>query len=784
MPMRLPDTTIRDFGGGWNTSDSDLNLSSRYQPISDNIARGIDGSFSPRMGVALDYDFRTGSETTLTAIPVDITTTLDTPAITFEFPAAHGLTSGNHVTIAGLTGTFATIEASEINGTHAVLVVNATTVKFYVRAVANATATTTHTVDVVTDTHLIGGNIIHDRYFNRRLIVFTDIGEIATAEPDLLSRIWGIKEADDLSSGLVPTRRCEHWSSDPFKSSVIACNGYNRDKPIQIFDDFSVEFLIDKATLSNSAVPKADYVVCLQGYVCFLRTEYGDPVAEFSAKGTDGTFTRDPNPADSVEIDLSMITASVEPVLLGAAPIRDKLYAAFYDKGMIGTLGTYDENGNHVPDFSDTIAENGTVSHRTMVSLGNDVLMCDYAGVPSVGISQQSGVYTPVRLSELIAPSIQQHLSSLAETTLRQKSFAVFNRADKSYMLFLPIYDEVAQPLDVDPFIFNDELRAINCAVVRKIDHKLFERSCINIAGAVDIGSLSAADINGVREVRSIINKDTFVIQLGGKPLSADDTSGGGSSVSYTPINDESIVYSFEYNKEFKLRRWTRYRGWNFQCGTSSQRGTVYLCQGLKVYRLGNNEKPVYADYVNDYDYQTWEQNKTYVLNDRVRDDDTGVVWQVIVDEHTSPATGTFANDRAEFLDDWTEYRGEPIDWMLDTPWSDMQTRGGFKVNKYITIDSEGYGRFTVSAFVNKILVNKADNEPAPYRSLDMQGGDTGGWDNDLPNTWGSGRRTREEKVWPFGVRGKLIRWRFQGSTRERLKITSLTMYYKIGNLR
>src|SRR5690606_33582448 len=149
------------------------------------------------------------------------------------------------------------------------------------------------------------------------------------------------------------------------------------------------------------------------------------------------------------------ITASVEPVLLGAAPIREKLYTAAYDAGMIGSLGIYDNNNKHTRDLSDTISENGTVSHRTMVPLGNAVCMCDYAGVPSVTISQQSGIYVPVRLSELIAPAIQAHLSTLTADTLRTKAFAVFNRNDRTYMLFLPIYEEVARTALEDPFIFN-----------------------------------------------------------------------------------------------------------------------------------------------------------------------------------------------------------------------------------------------------------------------------------------------------------------------------------------
>lgn len=782
MPGSLGDTTIRDFGGGWNVSDSDLNLNSRYQPISDNVVRGIDGSFSVRQGMALYSDFKDGSEETRTGT-FNFDTTDTSPAVTITI-TAHGLSNGDHITISGVEDDLFGIPADAINGTHSVVAVDANTLKIYVRYAATSSDDDDLNVTIVLDNHLLGGNIIHDQYFNRRLLVFTDIGEIGTVDDTgVRTRIWGADIAEQLSPGLVPTRRCRHWSSSTFKSTVIACNGYDMDKPLQIFDDFQVEFLVDKATSSNAAVPRADYVICLQGYVVFVRTEYGDPFLEFSARGTDGTFTRETDPADAAEVDLSMITETVEPVLLGAAPIREKLYAAFYDKGMIGTLNIYNDSGAHVPDFTDTISENGTVSHRTMVSLGNDIMMADYAGVPSVSISQQSGIFLPVRLSELIAPAIQAHLSALSEETLRSKAFALFNRNDRTYMLFLPIYDEVAKAAQTDPFIFNRDLRAEKLSIVRLPSHKLFDNSCVRVAGAVDIGDLSANNINGIRRVVSVIDADTVVIELGGAPTSNDITSGGGSGVTVTPINDETIVYVFEYNKEFKIRRWTRYRGWNFDCGCSSQRGKVFLCKGLKVYRMGDNEVPVYADFIGDYDHNVWHNSTVYTVGTRVLDTDVGSVF-VCVREHTSASTGTFAEDRADNLDNWEPYVGEPIVWAMETPWSDMRERGKFKINKYISLDSEGYDSFIVSAFVNKIRNKPTTNELIPVRSMQFQAGDTGGWGVQNSGTFGGGRRTREQKVWPFQVRGKLIRWRYEGRTTKKVRIISQTMYYTLGNIR
>src|SRR5690606_25096576 len=122
-----------------------------------------------------------------------------------------------------------------------------------------------------------------------------------------------------------------------------------------------------------------------------------------------------------------------------------------------------------------------------------------------------------------------------------------------------------------------------------------------------------------------------------------------------------------------------------------------------------------------------------------------------------------FAEYRAANLDVWEEYQGEPINWQMETPWSDMRERGKFKINKYINIDSEGTDRFTVSCFVNQIRTKPTTNELIPVRSMTFQAGNTGGWGIQAPGNFGGGRRTREEKVWPFAVRGKLIRWRYEG---------------------
>jgi hypothetical protein len=685
------------------------------------------------------------------------------------------------------SGSLGTIPISALYGTFGIQVVDAN--NFRIATAYNATSTTSGTVSVasyVIDDHTLAGDIIHMQYFKSTMLLFDNVGEIAVMDEATKSvtRIWDLVTADALTTNLAPTRQCSQVSTTTFKSTVISCNGYDNDKPLQIDENFNVEFLVDKATLSNVAVPRADYVIGMHGYVIFIRTEYGDPFLEFSARNTDGTFTRDANPDDSVEVDLSMVTDTIEPVILGAAPFREKLYIAFYDRGMVGTIGTYNASNEHEPNFGDIIAEHGTISHRTIAPLGNDVLMADYAGVPSVSISQQSGDYTPARLSELIAPSIQKHLANLEPETLRAGAFGLYNKSDRMYMLFVPKCDETAQTLSEDPFIFTSDLNELNRAIVISRRHKLFEGSYVTVAGATTVDTLLAGEINGQREVVHVIDENTFVIQLdeGATMPPATTTEGGGASVTITPVNDETICYGFEYNRELKIRRWTRLRGLNFDCAGVAQRGRVYFAKGGRVYRYGSAEEPLYADNINGWE-QIWDTSASYVVGDLVYDTLLDRTYECLV-AHTSAASGTFEEDRDANPDNWQEYAGRPIEWSLETPWSDLQKRGQTKFIKYVGHDTEGTDEFTFSIYTNQFYRDRGTYERIPARSMEFTAGGYAGYGIGNADVFGSGRRTREEKLWPMPAKAKLFMLRYEGATTRQVRITATTLHYLEGGNR
>src|ERR1700753_3250951 len=50
---KLKSSTARQFDGGLNVVDSELNLSSKYARVQDNMYRGLDGSIQVRQGSKL-----------------------------------------------------------------------------------------------------------------------------------------------------------------------------------------------------------------------------------------------------------------------------------------------------------------------------------------------------------------------------------------------------------------------------------------------------------------------------------------------------------------------------------------------------------------------------------------------------------------------------------------------------------------------------------------------------------------------------------------------------------
>jgi hypothetical protein len=792
----LKTAAIRDFSGGWNAADNPYNLSSKYQTISDNVVVGIDSAMAPRMGTKLFQKLKTGTLTTITAQAVTITM-LDASSKVQVNWTAHGFSSGEHFTITSIGAAVANMPS--IIGVHGVRKLNNDVFEITVRDVSTAAILTQPTtLTGVKDTHLLGGEPLDAAFFQNNLVVFSDIGEIVAIDMDteVATSVWNTSLAFATAGSPTGWRGpLKHVSYDSFKQTLMVVNGKDNDKPIEINFNRAIggvtQFLIDPATTSNAFVYPADFIQSFNSYTILYSSNNSstpssntDTTVDISAAGTSGVYVGNTDPDDAVQIDLGRVTQTVEPRITGVASIRNKLFVGFSDSAMLGTLGIYSDTV-HEPDFSDQIPQHGVLNHRVIQNIGNDLFMCDYAGVPAFTQSQQSGVILPNRLSQLIDPALNKHLSRLSADTLRYKVWAIFNIRDRQYMLFLPKHDSNSEFTGEDtPFFVVPEFRTDSIILVNAPNHSVSTGDYVVVSGATSITGLDDAEINGTRLVTSVVDENFFFMQVGAIPQ-FEGEEGGGSAVNFAPVDDETFCYSYQINPALRIKRWTRFRGWYFIAGALANDGRVFMVTpDADVFVLGTIDRPIYADEVDYYDIDEWTASTAYAVGDRLL---VGEKVYICEEAHTSGAT-SFVEDTEDHIEWWSVYEGLPINWAAETPWSDFGDRTKVKVGEGIIFDVQGTDKFNLHMFVDNIYDEAVSYTTAPDNSLiaaevlNVVGGNAPGFGNGS-QSFGLGKRTREQLNYHFPFRCKLGKLRFSGSTTKPLRIVSVTMLYKEGSI-
>lgn len=872
MTYNLQQSTIRDFGGGWDVSDSDKSLASKYQPISDNIVRQTDGSFSIRPGTQLFADMKQGVETVVAPIVCTVTTvggasaaitkvaksttnggptvvtvgaadiskfinginvsisgvtvtgltlangshpisSVNSPVNTFALAgvntfsaasdqttgtmtastegsgvikitkAAHGLSDGDHVNITTWTGVVGGIASADVLGVHSVDVIDANNFTIYVRKAAT-TGTGSVNIGWTRDTHALGGSDIYGRYYKDNIFVFSDTGEIVRIDKDgVVRQVWNHVIAQGLVPATVPWSNCRRVSAEIVKGHLIAVNGATNDKPLDIFTNSTTgvttcNYLVNDV-VSNAAIPRADFIIATDRYVLMISTDRvnGPTSICISAKDTYFVFTGDPFPDDAVDVNLGMVTSAIETTILGANVIRNRVFIAMHDRSILGDLGTYD-GAFHVPEFKDNVAMLGSFSHHSIVSLGNDIFCAAINGINSLEISRTSGEYTPTTISDLIHPVMLRHFARLSEDDRRYKTFAVWDSNYRSYMMFAPKYSDVSYDLPDDPIVASSTLQPHGLMYMLLPSHTFDAGDYVTISGVTNSpdGQILAANVNGKRLIRAVADEDTLVIEVPAYPAGLN-YSFGGVAGAVKPVNDETPAYVFEYNARLKIRRWTRFRGWNFAWGAVSQLSRLYFGSGTgRVYKYGNALDKFPADKLGDYTIRTWANSTAYVAGDRILDSAYRQVFIVLVN-HSTPSSGTFKAARDANPTWYDPFTGVPIDWEMETAWSDFKDRMTNKQVEVVRFDTKGASEFEFSIYTNSIRTDFETWELIPRRTTIFIGEDAPGFGAG-GQPYGGGRNTRQEWLRGMPVEGKLFRLRFAGSSIKPLTVSAVTMYY------
>ncbi len=827
---RLKTTTVRDFNGGWNVVDSDLNLAPRFAKVLDNMFRGDGGFNQIRYGTGA---FAAGDDGTITdngSVSMIVTTnTIQGSAneVSFE-DVAHGLLTGDHVELkdfsadiggipkADFTGRFEIIRTDVDNyiirvGTNSTIPIPAFTGNVNLdlgsyalagRDIAIDLATTTdvnldlgtytltsgldvrvgqsRTFNQTYNTHTIAGFIVNCWYFQDNIVVVDTAGEVFRIDGQgTITKIWSDQFARAIGGTPQAWSPMTFASAAVFKGELILCNGI--DKPILIDIDGGapeVIYLQDIPTGSNINVPIGRYVVSMPEFLVISGDPQNVDRVHISNQGSSGTWQGDAAPNNGTNIDIGQHTPSFNQTIRSITRYRNFMLVIFEDSIIPMTFGVFDENGNHIPTVNDAIEKHGTISHRTVISLGSDLLMADHIGVPSIAQATLTNTIRPDRVSELIDPELQKNIQRLTLGYAEDGAFSLFNPRDRQYMLFIPKHET-----DATVNIPHNSLEtlAVGTGNIRfniDVPHQLDVDDTFALSGATAHDGITTGELNKTHTVTAVLDDYTFEILTTGSSTNGQ-LSGGGSSMVIAYIQTETVGYIYHASRISKNRAWARFKGWDWRAGCVSQLGRVFFATQRRFYLMGAREDPVAGDRFNEFD-AIWANSTAYVVGFRANDSVFGRTYRC-TKAHTSISSGTFESQRIADSSLWEDYEGDEIDFAWELPWADFDKRMEQKQIKFLGLDTKGSARFTVSLFVDN-LYDDDMGVRTPILEQEFIGGSVRGFGGQT-TPFGSIALANDERPWPWPARCKIAKLRFDGSTNKPLGIIAISLAYHAGSI-
>ena len=153
----------------------------------------------------------------------------------------------------------------------------------------------------------------------------------------------------------------------------------------------------------------------------------------------------------------------------------------------------------------------------------------------------------------------------------------------------------------------------------------------------------------------------------------------------------------------------------------------VFFGNGTKIYILGNQDRPYYADFMDDPEFPP--------------DEETGI-------------------------------SGVAISFMWEFGWQDFNNRVAKKTMRYVGITSTGTSQYTFGTHYDYI------EEETPEMHIDLVGGDANGWGAGR-QLYGGSRRTSTEELFAYTAKFDLIKMKIYGISKEDLKNLADEKYKK-----
>jgi hypothetical protein len=335
--------------------------------------------------------------------------------------------------------------------------------------------------------------IIAMEYYNTGIIAVGKNGKIVSINASGVATLrWDATIADN-SVAPSGNNSPSGWSTGltfasftQFAGDLIICNGV--DKPLRMQPNYACTYLYDAGTASNVNVPIAKFCTTCNNYLILANTTTDKTTLYIGMKAVAGTFVGDPGvDNDAVNFVTNTYVNRGSPDITGIAAFRDTLIVSFNETLLAIKLGTYDTSGNHpahIPDVEDVIENHGSVSHRCLVPLGDDILLLDQAGMAGVQRAALTAKLSPTRESTLIGTDLQQSLAPFTQAQLEQHVFAIHDRIAQHIMFFVPKSDTVAVNTDNNVFVYCFD-RALKFNAWAYFDQMAYRCGCRTAEGRI-----------------------------------------------------------------------------------------------------------------------------------------------------------------------------------------------------------------------------------------------------------------------------------------------------------
>jgi hypothetical protein len=125
-----------------------------------------------------------------------------------------------------------------------------------------------------------------------------------------------------------------------------------------------------------------------------------------------------------------------------------------------------------------------------MQPYGDDMLMMDLVGVPSLKRTVFTGTLRPDRVSDLVDPEIHSRLEPLSLTTLLERCWSVYNQSEGQFMFFIPNTDAYGTTTQTTAYVYSYR-PSLKVAAWARFDGWNFVCGARSLQGALFLGDRS-----------------------------------------------------------------------------------------------------------------------------------------------------------------------------------------------------------------------------------------------------------------------------------------------------